>query len=196
MKMFPSVIVTALIVSAVWSAVWAQQVIPSNNDIASQAPAGKGTKMSIGKVVAKTTKENRAILPLSLVGISSLSDYQNAADTAQKLFSELIQNPDLTDQLKDIKQLHLYLVYRSSNDQKLQISAAIEASDLKQSHFEAVALPKGDYQPLAHKGSSIKQLANAWQKLDKQRMFNVILEKYRLDLKGNFVDGHSQVIYK
>lgn len=192
MKMIPSIISTGLIVTAVFSAVWAQQLIPTNDT----KHTTDASAIVENKAIAKSAKPNKATLPLSLVGISSLSRYENAEQQAQALFADFTENPKLISQLQNVKQLKIYLVYQDNREGQLKISAAIESKNLKHSEFSAIKLGAGRYQLLAPKGSDIKQLAAAWSKLDKQKMFNTVLETYRLDNRGNFIDGHSSVNYQ
>lgn len=194
-----SLAVTALIVGVVWSTVWAQQIMPSSTATAAMPSAKIETQpaaQTVSKPLSNVSQQSKAIVSLSLVGISSLSNYESAEQTAQKLFSKFTESTNFVNQLKDIEQINIYLVYRAVNNKQLQISAAVETKNLKKSHFESIGLAAGDYQPLAKKGSNTQQLINAWQHLDKQRMFKIVLENYRLDNQGNFIDGYSFVNYQ
>lgn len=175
MKMLPSILCTALITSVVWGAVWAQQAKPV------ETPQIDSTATPI--------KQN-------LVGISAVTDYNDAEKTAKTLFDKLSSSPDLINQLRDVKTLELYLVYRSVEQNQLQISAAISATDLKQIAFQAITLPSGPYQILAPHNSSAQALSEAWQQLDSKRHLKAVVESYQLDSRGNFLGAHSLVTYQ
>lgn len=179
MKILPSIFVTALIIGALWTMVWAQ-------------PEQVNT--------AKATAQSDITLPLSLVGISSRSDNINIEIIANRLFSQLSESPDYLNQLKDAKSYELFLIYsfddQSQSDQNWKISAAVSRKALKQNKFQVVDVPKGPYKILSPQGSNSSQLSAAWQKLDENRTLNAVIESYLLDENGNVLNSHSIVSYR
>lgn len=176
MKMLPSIAITVIITSAVWGAVWAQQL------------SSTGTIAGTSK-----THQNELTLPKSLVGISAVSDYASSEQTAKQLFSEFTSSPTLLSQLKNIKEIHIYLVYRAISSNQLEISASIEPTHLTKHQFNAVQLPAHKYRSLAPKGSDLNQLVDAWKHINGSQGFGIIIENYRLTAKGSFIDGYSLI---
>lgn len=195
MKMLPSIIVTALIVTGVWLSVWSSHWAQPE----SLAPKPSVTPQSKGGQTAAGI-QNGIKLPLSLVGISSRSDYNDIDTNAYALFSQFSESGTLLNQLKDQPTLELYLIYQplGSGDaqQNWQISAGVSAGDLNQIPFEKIHLPKGAFEALSKAGSQTSNAKDAWENIDSDRAISAVIERYRLDSNGAVISNDSLVSYK